>query len=550
MTRMKISRYMLLAASGVALTMSACRSFEEINTNQQEVTVEMSSRDGIAVGGPMQALQRQVNPVGTTADGTNVANDYQVAYHLGADVWSGYFGQNNNWNSGSNFTTFFMIEGWLGQAFTESYTKSYTPWLSIKNNPTTKNHPENFALAQILKVSAWSKTTDCYGPMPYTKAGSSSYLIPYDSQEVVYKTMLKELDEAVQALNAYGAAKILPDYDLVYNGDTQKWIKYANSLMLRLAMRTRFADAELARTYAEKAVNHPVGVMTEVNDQAKIDKAHGVQYINNIETFAVQYGECRMGVPMFSYLVGYEDPRLPKYFRPSTHPKAIRVDFLRENYLPYPIGANAPRQMPTDGPTSRGLSSIPNIEKETPTYWMRASEVAFLRAEGALVGWSMQGDAVSLYRRGIELSFAENGIGADQVDHYINNVNRPVPVDLSSWSPFRHTFEMKSTATTAFEGSTEEKLEKIITQKWIALYPNGMEAWTEWRRTGYPYIADPIENRSSGIVSDQEKVRRMQYPVKSARSEEEQKVYDDAVVLLGGPDNQATKLWWDKKNSK
>lgn len=549
-TRMKQSTYILLGAAAAMLALGGCRSFEEINTNQQGVTVEMSARDGIAVGGPIQALQRQVVPVGTAADGTDIINNYQVAYHLGPDVWSGYFGQNNNWNSGNNFTTFYMMDGWLKQAFVESYTKTYAPWLTVKNHPSTEAHPENFALAQILKVSAWSKTTDCYGPIPYTKAGSSAYVIPYDSQEVVYKSMLKDLEDAVQVLTNYGGDKLLASHDLIYDGDTQRWIKYANSLMLRLAMHCRFADAGLAQTYAEKAVNHPIGVMSDVKDEAKIGTAHGVQYINNIETFAVQYNECRMGVPIFSYLMGYEDPRLPKYFLPSENALAIEADFAGGKYWPYPIGSDKPQEKPEARTASAGLTSLPNIQKETPTYWMRASEVAFLRAEGALIGWSMKGSAEDLYRLGIELSFKENGIDVSQVEPYMTSGKTPVPVDMSGWWPFYHTFEMKSTATTAFEGSEEEKLEKIITQKWIALYPNGMEAWTEWRRTGYPYIANPATNRSNGIVSDQEKVRRLSYPIKSARSEDDEKVYQDAVTLLGGPDNQATKLWWDKKNSK
>ena len=82
---------------------TAC-DFEELNTNPFEMTDEMGIRDGVAVGGAVTAMQRAVVTVGTQADDTDAINQYQVAYNLSADSWSGFFGQNNNWYSGSNIT--------------------------------------------------------------------------------------------------------------------------------------------------------------------------------------------------------------------------------------------------------------------------------------------------------------------------------------------------------------------------------------------------------------------------------------------------------------
>lgn len=109
------------------------------------------------------------------------------------------------------------------------------------------------------------------------------------------------------------------------------------------------------------------------------------------------------------------------------------------------------------------------------------------------------------------------------------------------------TIQAVSTATVQFVGTQEQKLEKIIIQKWIALYPNGQEAWSEWRRTGYPKLHTPLKNTSNGEVNSEQGIRRMHYSIQTARSEEEQAVYDEAVKLLDGPDSPATKLWWDKK---
>ena len=91
------------------------------------------------------------------------------------------------------------------------------------------------------------------------------------------------------------------------------------------------------------------------------------------------------------------------------------------------------------------------------------------------------------------------------------------------------------------------KIEKIITQKWIALYPNGQEAWTEWRRTGYPKLHAVDQNKSGGVISTDKGVRRLPYP-ESKLSTEDKANLAGALRLLGGPNNGGTKLWWDKKN--
>lgn len=532
----KIFKYapsLLLAATLIA----ACESFEDINTNRQEVTQEMQRRDGAAAGGYIQALERQVVPVGTAANKTDIINDYQIAYHLGADTWSGYFSQNADWGGGNNHTTYSLMNGWISATFTETYKKAFIPWLAIKANPANENNPEIYALAQVLKIAAWQKATDCFGPIPYTKAGQGLLVTPYDSQEVVYKSMLQDLDDAIKALTEYSnsSALIFKEYDLIYSGNLNKWIKFANSLMLRVAMRTRFADPNLAKKYAELAVNHPVGVMTEKEDGASIGNALGLQFVNPIETFAVQYGECRMGASVFSYLAGYKDPRLPKFFRTSEDEDATELDWANGKYYPLGVGLG-------EKSSFYSSCSIPNIEKNTPVNWLLTSEVYFLRAEGALAGWNMNDSADNLYKAGIEMSFAENGIDAAKADDYINSGLVPADVEAAGSS-----YNALSTATVKFEGTDEEKLEKIIIQKYIALYPNGQEAWSEFRRTGYPKLFPVEYNASGGIVDSNTGARRYHYFWPDARTAEEQKIYDEALTLLGGDDTAATKLWWDKK---
>ncbi len=516
---------------------SSCQSFEDINTNQQGVTPEMAERDGVAVGAFIQALQRQVVPVGTSANKTDIINAYQTAYHLGPDTWSGYFAQNADWAGGRNHTTYELINAWVKASYEESYTKAFSPWLSIKKIYDRTKDEVPFALAQILKISAWHKTTDFFGPIPYAKAGSGLFITPYDSQEEVYKLMLDDLEKAIKVLSDFHqeGALLFPNYDLIYKGNTARWIKYANSLMLRMAMRLRVASPELSRKYAELAVNNPLGVMSALEDGASISSALGLQFENPIERTAGQYAETKMGLVAFSYLAGYQDPRLSKYYRQSEASQAI--DTFAGKYFPLPPGLGIKR-------SNFDTCSKPNIERTTPVHWLRTSEVMFLCAEAALYGYNVGGTAEDWYKRGIAMSFAENNISED-VDNYMNSNQQPAEVNLLGVSGISRKFSAPSDVTAKFTGSTEEKLEKIITQKWIALYPNGFEAWTEWRRTGYPKMTEVVANKSNGIISSAQGIRRLHY-YETNRTKEELEAYNKAVELLGGADNGATNLWWNK----
>ncbi len=527
---------------GLSLTfLTASCDFERINTNEFEMTPEMGVMDGIAVGGPITAMQKCVFPVGTQADGTDIVNEYQTAYNLSADVWSGYFNQNNNWNGGANNTTYFLMDGWLSNSYRRSYSDIYPLWKDVKLESEKANMPEAFALAQILKISAWQKTTDMFGPIPYKKAGEPIIVVPYDSQEDVYNYFFKDLSDAIEVLTpkAEQNLKLLPNYDAVYRGDVVKWVKYANSLMLRMAMRIRFADSQTAKLYAEQAMNHPIGVMESKEDEAKMEKGAGLVFLNNIETLANQYGETRMGSSMFSYLVGYEDPRLEAYYTESESEYAVEA-FNHKKYQAVPTG-----HVYSQNDFYKSFS-MPKVEKTTPTYWMRASEVYFLRAEGALVGWNMQGEPEELYKKGVEVSFDENGISQAKVDEYLNSEKKPVNYEVKA-PKFTAKAEAPSSTTAKWEGSTEKKLEKIMIQKWIALYPNGQEAWSEWRRTGYPKLHEIMVNRSGGAINSKDGVRRMRYPNTTGLSDDEIQNMEEAVKMLGGPDSPSTKLWWDKK---
>jgi len=528
----------------LALSLFTACDFQKVNTNEFELLPEEGLMDGISIGGPITAMQKCVFPVGTQADGTSVANRYQTAYNLAADCWSGYFGQNNNWG-GPNNLNYFLKDGWVASSYTESYSTVVPLWQDLKGKTETQ-FPEVFALAQILKISAWHKATDMFGPIPYKEAGKGLITVPYDSQEEVYKTMFKELSDAIEVLTKYadnGNSKLLPNADAVYAGDVHKWVVYANSLMLRLAMRVYYADAALSKKYALQAVNHSYGVMKTKDDEAKMERGASLEFKNNLDVLINQYNECRMGSSMLAYLGGYQDPRLPKYFNTSTVSQAVTVGTYGK-YSGVPTGHDV-----SSNDAFRD-SSRPAITSTTPTYWMRASEVYFLLAEAALHGFAVGGTAESLYEKGIEMSFEENGIASSEVADYMSSGLKPSAYSFHLTNPGVNVDVPAVTeATTAWSGTDEEKLEKIMIQKWIALYPNGQEAWTEYRRTGYPKLHSVVTNYSNGEIDSEVGIRRMRFPTNKSTSAEDIANLESARKLLrGGLDKAGTRLWWDNKN--
>lgn len=174
--------------------------------------------------------------------------------------------------------------------------------------------------------------------------------------------------------------------------------------------------------------------------------------------------------------------------------------------------------------------------------WMSGAESFFLRAEAKL-RWDMGStSAQELYQSGVRTSFQERGVSG--VDSYLQSNDKPA--DFSDNSNNGRDASALSTITPKWDdnASFEVKLERIITQKYLAIFPDGQEAWSEFRRTGYPKLFTIDYNASNGVVSTDLQIRRLRFPA-SEYSNNSANV-QAAVGLLGGADNGGTKLWWDK----
>ena len=184
-----------------------------------------------------------------------------------------------------------------------------------------------------------------------------------------------------------------------------------------------------------------------------------------------------------------------------------------------------------------------------PSYFLKWAEVDFLRAEGALRGWEMGGTAEFFYNRGIENAYLEDPMFGSQYVNYLSEyMQLEEPVDYVNIDPMGDGEPWHSVTKIGVKWNNtddnETKLEKIITQKYIALFPLSTEAWTELRRTGYPKLF-PVLNTDDGdgSIKQGDMIRRIPWvptdPVAAGMVE------TTGITALGGPDEQATRLWWD-----
>lgn len=500
----------------ILVAFSACTgNFEEINKNPYDVTAEQMKRDGYNVGASLVGLQSFVIPVDLHL------NQFQEC--LAGCAFAGYMSSTPEWTA--RFATYNAPVDWNRAPFNDLITGIY-PYLEQLRSVT--DDPTILALGQLLRIASMHRVTDTYGPIPYSQMSGSGFTSAYDTQETVYHNMLAGLDEVIGLLfeNRYADASYYAKYDNVYGGDLVSWIKFANSLKLRIAMRMVYADPSRAQQEAESAVAHTIGVMTSNADNALL----------RVETHPLyaqihEWQDERVGADIASYMNGYNDPRRAAYFTAS--------DFTGIPYAGLRNGIDVASKSATES------FSAPIIGITDPVMWMNAAEVSFLRAEGALRGWNMGGTAEELYNKGITLSFEQYALSGAEA--YLNddtsvpsNYTDPLGNAGYAFGP-NSTIKIKWNSTAGMENN----LERIITQKWIANFPLGMESWAEFRRTGYPKLSLVVQNKSGGKIPAGTYIRRLPFP--DTEYQENRTNVGDAVSMLGGPDTGGTKLWWDKK---
>ena len=520
---LKMFTLALLLVSGTACT----DNFDKINSKDYQVTKQEQERENYNLGTTLRGLQGLVIPT--------QEHSYQFIEALAAGPFAGYFGAINPWTT--KFETYNPSVDWIEATFSTVITNTYPYYRDLQDQ---SDDPVALALGKLLRVAVMHRVTDMFGPIPYSKVvdklGGISLSVPYDSQEEVYKQMLKELNEVTDVLkeNLDLDPETFRKFDDVYYGNMSKWYKYANSLKLRFALRMAYVDPITAQQVAEAAVQ--AGVITSNDDNALLTVEE-----NRASMIFNDWNDHRVGADIICYMNGYNDPRREKMFttvkvKETVGGKPTDVD----GYAGVRIGIDVPNKDNVKDRYSKPITST-----TSPYMWINAAEITFLRAEGALRGWGMGGEAKALYEQAINLSFEQYGVSG--ADTYIADATSQPQAYTDPTDSY--SAGQTSSITIAWQdgnSNDEANLERIITQKWIAMFPCTVDAWSEYRRTGYPKLLPVVVNNSGGVIDDsKEKIRRLWYPP-TEYSENKANILE-AINMLGGADNGATRLWWDKK---
>ena len=452
-------------------------------------------------------------------------NDSQMVDQMVGSL-GGYFTLSNRWG-GQNFDTFNASDAWNATPYNTMFEDIYANFFDIEKSTSKSGH--YYAMARLVRAAVMMRVADCYGPIPYSKVADGSFYVEYDSAEEVYKHIIEDLAGAATTLYAYAqeypASKPLANNDPIFAGDYTAWARLANSLCLRAAIRSNDREA------AESACGHAAGLI-ETNAQNAM-MSPGVQG-NPYQLASASWGDLRINASIVDYMTGYDDPRCEAYFQKST--------FDNTRYIGMRAGTAGFEKSAVSG------YSLPNVQSGSSLPIFVAAETNFLRAEMALREWTVGGTAQSYYEAGVRLSMEQNGVAGEDIDAYLADETLVPAGHLNDPRGAKYNYDRQTDVKIKWNDAdgTEKNLERIITQKWIANFPMGLEAWAEFRRTGYPKLAPAIDNLSGGVISDNFRgLRRLRYPYTERNLNKSN--YDKAVALLGGTDNESVDLFWTKK---
>lgn len=533
--------FFLFSISFSIIIFSSCTGrFDSMNTNPGAVT-----------NASLKYILPYVQEVGAHLSAT----PYQLGDNLYAQRYCQYFA-----NTQTAFSTdrYGYNDSWSTGGF---WTPYYTTLkhLKVAKEIASKESSE-INLYQMMRITLAYETasmTDIYGDIPYTTAGLGESQNKYDPQDSIYKDIFKELTEAVEVLNQNNSEQetVTSDNDLVFGGNIQKWIRFANSLRLRYALRISFKDPSWAKTEGEAALK--AGIMESNSDNAYMTcNGKGAWGWGNPLYMMSTWHEFTMSAEMekiLKHLSTVEDPRMRLWFGQAEDYVAAKKDGTLSNYtgeqfagLPNGMSSteiglpdNAatrhsvclglqayPEWNSLDTPTSDVLNTTVTLPLKIMTY----SEVCFLKAEAALLGWSGAGNAKENYYSGITASLADER-------SFLSN---------AALSPTTNDEIYMTTGDVAWDDNDtyEQKLEKIATQKWIALYPNGIEAWAECRRTGYPKLIPVLHSEETTIdPSKGQFIKKLRYPDSERRENAENAT--SSKLNNGQGDGPNVRVWWD-----
>lgn len=522
----RTTRFLLLMTA--LLWLAGCdKNFENINKDPQQV-------NSVDPGFLFTNALRNTPASNWMAEST-IAQQFVLPYNLGTTA--GYqFNENVDGLNNGPWNAYTGPIKYLEQVIS-----------LVKDNSSRKNL---YNQARIWRAYNFMWLVDHYGDVPYFEAGKGllgTFLPKYDKASAIYDDLYKELKEAAGALDANGDNTATFDIFVAPGTSTANqvtyWKRLGYSLLLRLGMRYSKADQAKAKSIVQEAYNG--GVMQSNADNVVIrnmDDAGlpltGYSNALNATIRLVNPFNYYLAEPFVSKLKAFTDPRL-KYiaakYTPNQNnaPSITNPDTAMANQIGFPVGYSDATLSTYPGyrpPVGQGMDySQINFNvvgnSTAPVPLITNAQTKLLLAEAAYRGWLPAGaqTAQQYYEAGIRASM-------DEYDLYPNTLKpKAIPTAIQD-----QYLQVPGVAW-----NNADALNLINTQYWIASFTNGYEAWSNWRRSGFPVLApNKFNNNLNGGF-----IRRFAYPLREVTANAAN--YQAAVSRIGGKDDLTTRVFWD-----
>ena len=462
-----MKKYILFSIMVLALFANCSDELEDVNENPNETEDPISDY-------VLTATEKAFG---------DVLMSYAMGYH-GAMLWVQHWGDINYPSTDRYEVT--------TEDFTTLWDDGYATIMTNMDGIIEKAENDAWVgVASIIRSWIFYEITTAYGYVPYTEAGKSS-TPKYDSQETIFLGLNEDLKEAVALIDPDGDDEI--GGDLIYDNDLDKWIRFGNSLRLRIALTISDRDA----TTAKEIIADVKDDVLESNDD--IARFYYTSYPQSNPYYSsVIYGErydYAVSEQMITTLEELDDPRLYVYAEPTGNDPTVYVGIKNGNS------------------SEKGAVSMPGSifeQDSSPVLFFTYAEVLFAKAEAVARGL-LSGDAEDYYEQGIRASLEQYDISEDEITAYLAN------------------------DAVAYDASNYKK--SIGTQKWLALYTQSLDAFTEWRRLDYPEL-EPADN---SMLGDGEMPLRFYYP--GTEQTLNGNSYKEAIEEQGS-ESLTTRLWFD-----
>lgn len=490
-----------------------------------------------------------------TKGGSWQPHAYQYQRSNSIDNYAGYWTTTKSTFAfgGPLATLYTFPNDYLGGPMDNSiFTQSY----NAIHHAEELGKPEWRAIALIIQAYQGHEIVDFYGAAPFSDWRNLQRNPPltYEKGEDIYTQIFNDLDEAIRILKTRQPSRdeIAKIEDLTIqtlsNGEWRMWVKFANSIKMRMAMNIVKYDEGTAKMKFEQAVTDDVGVLNETD--ARDIAYYQEQNACALWTLGNSWHDIRLGATLENILKRYNHPLLTRWFDTNSYPIKEKTSGIQAPFSVYGVRAGINmRNNNTTGKDKGGygpFSTLSGDFKYMHQSFFKRTESLFLMAEGALRGWNTLGrTAKDLYEAGIRLCFQENGITDEEViNQYMEQTEAR---DIDYVDPYNNENNIAGRVKVGVKwdetDTNEEKLEKIITQKYIANFPMSAEAWTTFRRTGYPRIFPvDVNNMKDQGVDTELQLRRI--PIEETTNNTLE--IASLVQALGQPNTGASRVFWDK----